>query len=52
MIKVEARQVLCRGASEVASIPESRVREHVFGGEGPGRSTLVSTGIHVVTGHR
>ena len=42
--KVDAVQVLRRGASELASIPESRQRERLFGVEGPGRTKALSTG--------
>ena len=46
-ISVEATQILCRGASEVAVIAASRVAEHVFGADGPGRSKGLSTGLHI-----
>ena len=45
--KVEAVQVLRRGTSEVACIPESRVSERLFGEGGPGRSKALSTGLHL-----
>ena len=40
--KVEARNVLRRGASDQLAIPDSRVAERVFGEGGPGRSKLFS----------
>ena len=42
--KVEARQVLRRGTSEVVAIPESRVAERVFGAGMSGRSKPMSGG--------
>jgi len=40
--KVEAAQVLQRGAAEGVHMPESRRRERVFGEGGPGRSKALS----------
>ena len=45
--KVEAKQVLRRGTSEVACMPASRVAECVFGEGGPGWSKLESRGLHI-----
>ena len=45
--KCEARQQLRRGTASGESIPASRVAERVFGVGGPGRSKLLSTGIHI-----
>ena len=45
--KVEAKRVLRCGVAENASIPDSRVRERVFGADGPGRSKGLSTGLHL-----
>ena len=47
MKKVDARQVLRRGCGEGGSMPESRVRQRVFGEGGPGRSKGLSTGLHI-----
>ena len=38
---------MLRGTSEVAAMPESRVRERLFGEGGPGRSKALSTGLHL-----
>ena len=46
--KVEARQVLRRGTSEVVAIPESRVAERVFGAGMSGRSKPMS-GCNIYT---
>ena len=45
--KIDARATLLRGTSEVAAMPESRVRERLFGEGGPGRSKALSTGLHL-----
>ena len=45
--KLDARQVLRRGTSETASIPDSRTRVRVFGEDGPGRSKMLSSGVHI-----
>ena len=45
--KVEAVQILRRGAGGDVHMPESRVRERVFGEGGPGRSKALSTGLHI-----
>ena len=45
--KVEAKQILRRGASEIAAMLTSRVAERVFGEGGPGRSKGLSTGLHI-----
>ena len=45
--KVEAVQILRRGAGGDVEMPASRVSERVFGEGGPGRSKALSTGLHM-----
>ena len=45
--KVEAVQILRRGAGGDVQMPASRVSERVFGEGGPGRSKALSTGLHM-----
>lgn len=45
--KVEAAQILRRGAGGEVQIPASRVSQRVFGEGGPGRSKALSTGLHM-----
>ena len=45
--KVEAVQILRRGAADGVQMPESRMLERVFGEGGPGRLKARSTGVHL-----
>ena len=45
--KLDAKQSLHRGTSDLAAMPESRLAERVFGADGPGRSKGLSSGLSI-----
>ena len=48
--KLDAKQSLHRGTSDLAAMPESRLAERVFGADGPGRSKGLSSGLSIGNG--